>query len=145
MNCRRRLAALILIIGTGLAVACYAGDGFWEARGHVVGVTCNDAKASSIVKNAVKPPGGRPLPGAKVSLYLVLKRDGTPDRESIWSEAGTTDSEGYFSLGQVGDPHLKRAGLEASAPGYQSAYAVYQATEVQPERFVALMRPESCP
>jgi hypothetical protein len=143
------LAGLALTI-VGLAVVWsfyrdfYAGDGHWGARGRVVGVACDEARGSSIVETAGNPPGGRPIPGARVSLYLVLNPDGSPDRESPWSEAGDANIDGNFVIGLLGDPRLKKAGLEVSAPGYQSAYLIYQTTEIQPQTFLVSMRPSAC-
>jgi len=96
---------------------------------------------TEIVGGSLPRIGGVPVDGATVTLFHELK-DSTPVRNSVWHTSRKVESSGHFEIDDYG-PAGKESlvGLEISAPGYETAFAVYT-DHVEPDAqyFLVVLR-----
>jgi hypothetical protein len=96
---------------------------------------------TEIVGASLPRIGGVPVGNATVTLFHELK-DSIPVRNSVWHTSRKLDASGHFEVTDYG-PAGKESlvGLEISALGYETAFAVYtDHTEPDAQYFLVVLR-----
>jgi hypothetical protein len=120
-----KYSRIALLLGSLLVSSCGRG---YSLIGRVVMVSPGSLDKPGIqeVTGRAMPAHGAPVAGATVTLFHQLKRDGSPDRTSIWQKDVKTDDKGEFRLFDYATPGRKNlVGLEVKADGYPSTYTTY--------------------